>query len=80
MRRFIEGSEIKMLNANEIFTLEDGGFIFEGQVQSDGQTYTKGQFISHDRSIQCLTKSTVLIFNEIVGLHIRSDERLSILN
>ncbi len=71
---------MKILQPNQLINLEEGGFIFEGQVQSEGTTYSKGQFISHDRSIQALTKTTLLVFNEIVGLHIRTDERISILN
>lgn len=71
---------MKLVQPTEMVPLEDGGFIFDGQVTSDGQTYARGQFISQNRTIQALTKSAVLIFKEIAGLKINQDERMSVVN
>ena len=79
LRRFIEGSEVKFLQPSEMLPLENGGYIFEGQVQSDGSTYAKGNFVSQNRSVQALTKTSILIFNEVVGLKVHQ-ERMSVVN
>ena len=52
LRRFIENATVALLKPSDMLVLEFGGYIFEGDVQSDGITYCKGNFISQNKSIE----------------------------
>lgn len=41
-RRFIEASEIKLVKSGEKDFAQDGCYLFEGQLESEGSTYTQG--------------------------------------
>ena len=68
------------MNAGEVIHAEFGGFVFDGQVQADGSTYARGNFISKDKMVKALTKKiAILKFTDRAGLNVE-DERISCIN
>ena len=58
---------------------EFGAFVFQGQVQVEATTYSRGNFISKDKTIKCISPSVLLRFTDILGLNVHN-ERISCLN
>lgn len=80
LRRFIEASAVVIIKPKENLIMEHGGYIFEGQAQADGTTYTRGNFVSKDKTLLGLDQgATVLKFTDISGLRFE-EERISVIN
>lgn len=67
------------MNLGEVIMAEHGAFVFEGQVQVDATTYSRGNFISKEKTIKCISSSVLLRFTDILGLNVNND-RISHLN
>lgn len=46
LRRFVESAEIVLLKGGDSELLQHGGYVFEGEVTCEGNSYTKEKFIS----------------------------------
>ena len=80
MRRFIEASSVILMKNGEIALLEHGGYVCEGRVISDGVTYTRGNFISQEKSIKAEgDHCSILKFETVAGLRFQ-EERISHIN
>ena len=80
MRRFIEASIVLILKNGESADLEHGGYVCEGQVLSEGTTYSRGNFISQNKSIKAVGEQvSILKFETVSGLKF-SDDRISHIN
>lgn len=49
------------MNINTTFDVPFGAFIFMGQVESENNTYVKGNFISKSAIIKSLTNNTIVL-------------------
>jgi hypoxanthine-guanine phosphoribosyltransferase len=49
------------MNINTTFDVPFGAFIFMGQVESENNTYVKGNFISKSAIIKSLTNNTIIL-------------------
>ena len=79
LRRFIENATVALLKPSDMLVLEFGGYIFEGDVQSDGITYCKGNFISQNKSIKANKTTWILQFQSVAGIKFQ-EERISQIN
>jgi len=68
------------MKSGELLSTEQGAFVFEGQVQSEGNTYTRGNFISQMSSVKALTDVVLLKFNEVIGINFKMNDRISVFN
>lgn len=59
--------------------LEDGGYVFDGEIETEGKYYGRGNFISKEKTIVAKKSSVILKFEEIVGLKFE-DTRISHVN
>lgn len=77
MRRFIEASEVCLLNNNTTIDVPSGAFVFMGQVVCDNNTYVKGNYVPRSSIIKSLTSNTIIL--KFAALP-RRTERVSIIN
>lgn len=45
-----------------------GGYVFEGEVMSEGTRYTKEQFISQEKAVKAMNDVVLLKFKTIAGI------------
>ena len=67
------------MNINTTFDVPFGAFIFMGQVESENNTYVKGNFISKSAIIKSLTNNTIVL-KFMKPLTARRTEREILLN
>ena len=79
LRRFIESSSVAFLTPGEVMSIDHGAYIFNGEVQSDGSNYMRGNFISKEKVIKSVGASTILKFTDVIGLK-PHDDRISCIN
>ena len=72
LRRFIEGSTIIYMNLGQVIDAEHGAFVFDGQVQVEATTYSRGNFISKEKTIKCISPCILLKFTDILGLNVHN--------
>lgn len=60
-------------------SIDHGAYIFNGEVQSDGSNYMRGNFISKEKVIKSVGASTILKFTDVIGLK-PHDDRISCIN
>ena len=70
MRRFIESADVVLVHAGETFDFVNGGYVFKGQLECDRNVYVKGNFVSKDKIVKCLTDSILLNFKYVLGASI----------
>lgn len=67
------------LTAGQLITSEFGAYVFEGQIYSEGGTYTRGNFISQGKTIKAETDAKILQFQNIAGIKFQN-QRISAVN
>ena len=64
----------------DVELMQYGGYVFDGEVISDGVTYTKEKFISQQRTVKALSDVVLLKFKTIGAIEFRTNERMSVFN
>ena len=80
LRRFVESAEMKLMKEGDADFLQYGGYVFEGEVMSDGNRYTKEQFISQEKTVKALNDVVLLKFKTIAGIEFKNQDRISVFN
>jgi len=80
LRRFVESAEMKLMKEGDADFLQYGGYVFEGEVMSDGNRYTKEQFISQEKTVKALSDVVLLKFKTIAGIEFKNQDRISVFN
>ena len=57
-----------------------GGYVFEGEVISEGVTYTKEKFISQQRTVKASDDVILLKFKTVGLIDFKTNERMSVFN
>ncbi len=60
--------------------MQNGGYVFEGEVVSEGITYTKEKFISQQKAVKALNDVVLLKFKTVAGIEFKNQDRISIFN
>lgn len=68
------------MKAGDIELMQYGGYVFEGEVVSEGVTYTKEKFISQQKTVKALNNVVLMKFKTIGAIEFKSNERMSVLN
>lgn len=62
VRKLVEGSEVVVLGASQTFDVEEGAFVFEGQVEGEGNmTLGRGNFVTRPHTVKSLSSITMLL-------------------
>lgn len=80
LRRFVESAEMKLMKEGDADFLQYGGYVFEGEVTSDSNRYTKEQFISQEKTVKALSDVVLLKFKTIAGIDFKNQDRISVFN
>lgn len=59
---------MKLLKEGDSEMVQHGGYVFEGEVMSEGTKYTKEQFISKEKAVKALNDVVLLKFKTIAGI------------
>ena len=62
LRRFVESAEMKLMKEGDADLVQYGGYVFEGEVMSEGTRYTKEQFISQEKAVKAMNDVVLLKF------------------
>ena len=80
LRRFVESAEMKLMKEGDADFLQYGGYVFEGEVMSDSNRYTKEQFISQEKTVKAMNDVVLLKFKTIAGIEFKNQDRISVFN
>lgn len=80
LRRLVESAEVKLMKGGEIELMQFGGYVFEGEVVSDGVAYTKEKFISQQKTVKAMNDVILLKFKTVGIIEPKNNERMSVFN
>lgn len=60
--------------------MQYGGYVFEGEVVSEGVTYTKEKFISQQRTVKASGEVVLMKFKTVGVIEFKTNERMSVFN
>ncbi len=77
-RRFVSGCEIKLLKAGDKDFNQESCYLFEGQVEAEGTTYSKGgNVIPKEKMIKSLTNAIIIKFSHLQSHKLNENPRVS---
>lgn len=69
---------MKLLKEGDSEMVQHGGYVFEGEVMSEGTKYTKEQFISKEKAVKALNDVVLLKFKSNFETEINNEDKVSI--
>jgi hypothetical protein len=77
-RRLVEAAEIRLLKSGEKDFAQNGCYLFEGQLDCEGSTFTQGgSVIPKEKMIKALTDCVVVKFHEVTGINVNETLKVS---
>ena len=68
------------MKIGETELMQYGGYVFEGEVVSDGVTYTKQKFILQQKIVKASGDVVLLKFKTVGVIDFKTNERMSVFN
>ena len=69
---------MKLLKEGDSEMVQHGGYVFEGEVMSEGTKYTKEQFISKEKAVKALNDVVLLKFKSNFEAEINNEDKVSV--
>jgi hypothetical protein len=71
---------MNVMKSGDTELVRNGGYVFEGELLSEGVTYKKGEFISQQKTVKALNDAVLLSFKTVAGIEFKNQERISVFN